>query len=197
MKQIFLMGDSIRMGYGEKVRQLLSDRAAVHFPEENGRFTLNTLCFLPAWAQAMCGAAPEDIDLVHWNCGLWDVCHFEGDPLPLVPPDVYENALRRIIARIGTVFPNAGIVFALTTGVDEKRTKYQRGVPMRTQAEIDAYNRIAARVMEGEGIPLDPLDEISGRIPDEYRADWVHFTPAGYEILARRVALSVRRALNL
>ena len=196
MKHIYLLGDSIRMGYGEPVRELLAGFAGVHFPEENCRFSLNTLCFLHTWAEQMIDARPEEIDLVHWNNGLWDVCHFEGDPLPLVPPDVYEAALRRIIQRIRTVFPNAKILFALTTGINASMTKFQRGVPMRTQAEIDEYNRIACRVMADEGVGLDRLDEASRLIPSSDRADWVHFQPAGYAVLARRAAQAIRSALE-
>lgn len=195
MKQVYLLGDSIRMGYAEAVRRLLSDFAEVHFPQENCRFTLNTLCFLHTWAEQMSAVRPEEIDLVHWNNGLWDVCHFQGDPLPLVPPGLYEDTLRRIIQRIRTVFPNAKILFALTTCIDETGTKIQRGVPMRTQAEIDAYNRIAVRVAKEENILLNPLDAVSRTIGLENRADWVHYKPMGYETLARQVAQAIRSAL--
>ena len=140
---------------------------------------------------------PEEINLVHWNNGLWDVCHFEGDLLPLVPPVVYEATLRRIIQRIRTVFPNAKILFALTTCIDESMTKFQRGVPMRTQVEIDEYNRIACHVMAEEGVGIDRLDEASRLIPSSDRADWVHFTPAGYTVLARHVAQTIRGAMDI
>ena len=196
MKQIYLLGDSIRMGYCEPVRELLAGYAEVHFPQENCRFSLNTLCFLHTWAEQMQDVLPEGIDLVHWNSGLWDVCHFEGDPLPLVPPDVYEVTLRRIVQRIRTVFPNAKILFALTTGIDASRTKFQRGVPMRTQSEIDKYNRIACRVMKDESIGIDRLDEASRLIPSSDRADWVHFTETGYTVLARHAARAIRDAME-
>ena len=197
MKQIYLLGDSIRMGYGELVRDLLAGCAAVHFPLENCRFSLNTLCFLHTWAEQMQDVQPEEINLVHWNNGLWDVCHFEGDPLPLVPPDMYEATLRRIIQRIRIVFPNAKILFALTTGIDESMTKIQRGVPMRTQAEIDEYNHIARRVMKEEGVGINRLDEVSRLIPSSDRADWVHFQPAGYAALARHTARAIRDAMDI
>ena len=197
MKQIYLLGDSVRMGYGELVRDLLAGCAAVHFPQDNCRFSLNTLCFLHTWAEQMQDVQPEEINLVHWNNGLWDVCHFEGDPLPLVPPDMYEATLRRIIQRIRTVFPNAKILFALTTCIDESMTKFQRGVPMRTQVEIDEYNRIACHAMAEEGVGIDRLDEASRLIPSSDRADWVHFTPTGYMVLARHAAQTIRGAMDI
>lgn len=48
MKQILLLGDSIRMQYQKPVGEKLSDIAEVSGPEENGRwsgYTLNTLRF--------------------------------------------------------------------------------------------------------------------------------------------------------
>ena len=48
MKQIILLGDSIRMQYQPVVGELLKDIAEVSGPEENGRwsgYTLNSLRF--------------------------------------------------------------------------------------------------------------------------------------------------------
>ena len=38
MKKILLLGDSIRMGYQNEVKELLKDEYEVVFPQENGRF---------------------------------------------------------------------------------------------------------------------------------------------------------------
>ena len=38
MKRVLLLGDSIRMGYDSMVKELLSDKYEVFFPEDNGRF---------------------------------------------------------------------------------------------------------------------------------------------------------------
>ncbi len=48
MKNVLLLGDSIRMQYQPKVKELLKGRANVYGPVENGRwsgYTLNTLRF--------------------------------------------------------------------------------------------------------------------------------------------------------
>ena len=195
MKHVFLIGDSIRMGYCGDVRSLLADVATVDFPGENCRFTTNTLCFLNTWAEQLEGVAPEDIDLVHWNNGLWDACHFAGDPLPLVPREEYRVNLHRIAARIRKVFPRARIAFSLTTGVDESRTKFQLGVPMRTNGEIAAYNDVARQAMGEERIPVNPLNEFAAGLPSILHVDWVHYTPEGYRLLAENVAGFICRQL--
>ena len=43
MKNVLLLGDSIRMGYEPHVRRKLEGRAEVFGPNENGRFALYTL----------------------------------------------------------------------------------------------------------------------------------------------------------
>lgn len=199
MKQVFLAGDSIRMGYAPFVRDMLKDTARVHEPGENGRFSLNTLCLLPAWAARMreeTGVPPEAIDLVHWNNGLWDVCHFMGDPQPLVSPALYRETLRRLCGRMRVVFPRAKLVFALTTGVDEANAKVERGLPIRTNKEIEAYNRVALEVMAEERVAVNRLDLYARTLPDTLRADWVHYTPCGYRLLGEEVATAIRRALT-
>ena len=46
MKQVFLIGDSIREGYCEKVKEALRDRAEVIYPGENCR-TSQYIVILP------------------------------------------------------------------------------------------------------------------------------------------------------
>lgn len=191
MKHVFLVGDSIRLGYGAKVRALLEGQATVDYPEENCRFSTNTLCFLSTWAEQLQYCQAEEVDLVHWNNGLWDVCHFAGDPLPLVPPEDYRRTLHRTAARIRTLFPNARLLFSLTTGVDESRTKYQHGVAMRTNAEIARYNAIAQEVMREEAIPVNALNEFANALPNTLHVDWVHYTEEGYRLLAEQVSKAI------
>ena len=110
MKHVLLLGDSIRMGYGPLVRELLAEHATVDMPAENCRFSIHTLCLLSVWSEQLQYAAPEEIDLVHWNNGLWDVCHFQGDAQPLISRELYRQTLHRTAERIRTLFPNARII---------------------------------------------------------------------------------------
>lgn len=87
MKNIFLIGDSIRFGatnspgYGIYVKEKLDGIANVYAPNENCRFAQYTLRQLHDWVQKLDG---ESIDVVHWNNGLWDVLRVDGDE-PLTP----------------------------------------------------------------------------------------------------------------
>ena len=80
MKTVFLMGDSIRMGYDRYVRDALADEAAVYYPSENCRFAQYTLRNAHDWIEKEC--QPECVDVVHWNAGLWDVARLFGDEPP-------------------------------------------------------------------------------------------------------------------
>ena len=200
MKNVFLIGDSIRRGapdspgYGCFVEKYLGEGYAVYAPEENCRFAQYTQRYLFEWADKL-PFSGEEINIVHWNNGLWDVCHFQGDAEPLISPELYRQTLHRTAARIRTVFPHARIVYALTTGVDESRTKYQHGTAMRTNAEIAFYNAIAVQVMAKEAIAVHPLNEVSDALPLAEHSDWVHYTDQGYQVLAEAVAAFVRAQL--
>lgn len=194
MKNIYLIGDSIRFGaqhtsannflspgYERYVREILNGAAYVCGPEENCRFAQYTLRFLHKWA----GTIPAgQIDVVHWNNGLWDALRMFGDE-PLTPLDTYVCMLRRVHARIERLFPNAQIVFALTTPVIEAR---QSPDFRRSNREIEAYNRAAAALMQELNVPVNDLYTIAAGLDGSFYADATHFNEAGCRVLAEQVA---------
>lgn len=183
MKRIFLIGDSIRIGYDRYVRENLAGKALVYWNEDNARFVQYTLRYLHEWVKDQCD--PEAIDIVHWNNGLWDILHQFGDEC-MVSPEDYEKYLRRIIKRLRTVFPNAKICFALTTQVVEEF--FINPAFCRSNQDIEKYNQIALRVMAEENIPVDDLYTVSAQMPrDWHNPDGTHFMPEGYQELARAV----------
>lgn len=112
--------------------------------------------------------------------------HQFGDE-QLVSLEDYEKYLRRIIKRIPVLFPNAKICFALSTQVVEEyfhTPKYHR-----YNAEIEAYNAAALKIMQEENIPVDDLYTVSAQMPREWHTlDGTHFTREGYEALGKAVA---------
>ena len=67
-KKVLLIGDSIRMGYDKYVKNYLADSCDVYSPEDNCRFAQYILRHLCDWKN---GFNPDDLDLIHWNVGLW------------------------------------------------------------------------------------------------------------------------------
>ena len=95
MKNLLLIGDSIRMGYDKSVKKTLEGKANVIFPEENCRFASNVLRYFHEYLKDIKG---EDIDVVHWNAGLWDCLRlFEEEPH--TPIDVYEYYSNTIVEK--------------------------------------------------------------------------------------------------
>ena len=74
MKTVLLIGDSIRQGYEQPVREALAGVADVLAPQENCRFAQYVLRNLHEWKGS--ANVPDDTDVVHWNAGLWDTPFF-------------------------------------------------------------------------------------------------------------------------
>ncbi len=194
MKSIYLIGDSIRFGasrtsannvlspgYEKFVREKLNGVVNVLGPDENCRFTLYTLRFLHKWAGTIPG---YQVDVVHWNNGLWDALRLFGDE-PLTPIDVYVSNLKRIHTRIRLLFPNAKIIFALSTPVIEEK---QGPDFRRYNREIEAYNAAASALMRELNVPVDDLYTLAAGLDDSCYADATHFSEAGCRILADQIA---------
>ena len=186
MKNIYLIGDSIRFGaqtspgYGVYVKEKLEGRANVYAPGENCRFAQYTLRYLHEWANDI---DREKIDIVHWNNGLWDVLRLFGDE-PLTEIETYGIMLKRVYKRIKFLFPNAKVIFALSTAVIE-----EWGNPdfFRYNREIEQYNNKAREVMTELGVEVNDLYSLSAGFDNSLHSDWVHFGEEGSKILADKV----------
>ena len=182
MKKIVLLGDSIRMGYDKYVKDALSGSAEVYYPPENCRFAEFILRFAHEWKKN--GQHPDDVDLVHWNAGLWDALELFGDE-PLTPIDCYESLIARIHKRLRMLYPNAKLVFATSTSVwEEKCTKDFR----RHNSTIEKYNEAAIRALKGTGTIINDLYALSSSCPLEYHSDAVHYyTDEGTALFGNKV----------
>lgn len=174
MKKIVLIGDSIRKGYDAYVKEQLAGKAEVFYPEENCRFAQYVFLNLMGWK--LDGNWGDDVDLVHWNAGLWDVAHIMDEGC-ITLPEQYALTLGRIVKRIRMLFPKAKIVFANNTNVKEE--KYGRDFWRRNE-DIQRYNAIAAEVFAGTDVVINDLYTLTENIPDSERSDMTHFyTPEG------------------
>ncbi len=186
MKNIYLIGDSIRYGsksskgYEYFLKQKLKDKANIYSPDENCRFAQYTLRALCDWVWQV---NPAEIDIVHWNNGLWDVLRLNDDE-PLTPLDVYINMLERVYKKIKLFFPNAKIFFALSTPIIEENAPLGW---MRYNSEIEEYNLAAKQLMKKLGVEVNDLYSVAKDFDKSYYADWVHFNDVGANILADKI----------
>ena len=179
MKKVYLLGDSImHIGYGTVLSDVLGEEYEVLRPDVNCRFAKFTYRSLYDWLEDMDGT-----DIVHWNNGLWDALRLFGDE-PLTPIDVYGDMLRRVYKRIRLLFPNAKVIFALSTSVIEECANPDF---IRYNHEIEAYNKKAMEVMNELGVEVNDLYSISKTFDNALHSDWVHFGEEGSRILADAV----------
>lgn len=191
MKKVFLLGDSIRMGYDEFVREQLDGVVEVIYPEDNGRFAGYTYINIPQWKHL--AGNPEEVSVVHWNTGHWDCAHFYRDTEPYSTPKEYSVWLKRVHRCIQRNFPAAQVIFATTTGVAPGR--YAQMNSPRSNEEIAIYNQVARQVMSELKVPVNDLAAATADLPVGYYADEVHFTEEGYRLLAGIVADKIRKYL--
>lgn len=205
MKNLLLLGDSVRMDYDSLVQEKLKGRMNVFFPEDCGRFAQYTLRMLHDWKAKL---SLKEVHVVHWNNGLWDVLHLNAcssvsdgeaesmtfipenlpterhfDKDPLTPPEMYRYMLGRVWNRLRQLFPEAEIVFATTTPVIEEQASWA----FRSNAEIDQYNSIAREVLIPRGVRINELGKFAAEKCRAFHRDWVHYNDEGSSLLADEI----------
>lgn len=189
LKKLYLIGDSIRMGYAPYVREALKGKATVYWPDENCRFAAYTYYALGDWEAEM--RLGEDLAVVHWNAGLHDAVHFAEDEA-VTPPEIYAYYISRIYARLKFLYPNAKQIFATSTPVIEDNYGYWLH---RNNAEIDALNTAAVNALKKYDVTINDLHAV----PEEkHHSDATHLnTPEGREAMTKAVLKSVCPALGI
>ncbi len=179
MKKIILLGDSIRLSYQNRVRELLGDGYTVWGPDDNGRFASYTLRMLYDYREVLKGS-----DLIHFNCGLWDMCDLFGDG-PFTPLEVYVEQMVRIAKVLKTYSPV--VVFATTTPPSPKMWGHDLD-------RVRAYNAAVMAALEPLGVLFDDLfTPVAEDIDRMISGDYLHASPYGVEVLANRVADCVKK----
>ena len=181
MTKITLLGDSIRMGYGKRVEELLGDSYQTVQFDDNGRFVKYTLRgVLHEWQPEIRGS-----EIVHWNNGLWDVCDLH-EGVPFTSLDEYLDNLGRVadaLHRLG-----AKVIFATSTPVRPEMWGH-------SIERIRQYNSAAAELLTGKGVYINDLFTPVYRDLDRCisKEDLIHLTPHGVELCAGLVAGAIRK----
>ena len=190
MKEIILIGDSIRMGYQEVVRRELTDLAEVWAPDANGGTSQNVLSHLEEWVLS------RSPSVVHINCGLHDITREFPAVEPAISAAQYEGNVREILRRTREE-TRSTVIWASTTPVKEKLHHKKKGFD-RQEAGVLPYNEISKQIAREFQIPIDDLFSVvihAGQ--DKYLADdGVHFTDEGYELLGKAVANFIKPYLE-
>ena len=101
MKKVLLIGDSITGGYTQKVTELLDGKYEVYKVPDNCRFSAYTLNCSRFWLGQQklpeIKFSLENPDIIHWNNGLWDTAHINGEGKPFCDIDQYVSNMERIL----------------------------------------------------------------------------------------------------
>ena len=176
MKKVALLGDSIRLfGYGRYVPALLKKKAKVFQPKENCKFSKNTLRGLFDWKDEL-----KDCEVIHFNCGLWDVANIVGDGKLFSTDEEYAENILRIAAALKKITPK--VIFATTTPVNPAYV-YNKN------EDIDRFNALVVPRLTEMGVQINDLhalvaEDIEGNICD----DLIHLTDKGAKRCAEQVA---------
>jgi len=183
MKNIFLIGDSIRMAYEPAVRELLDDIGTVNAPKDNCRFAANVLNSLRFWDASLRGA-----DVIHFNAGLWDTARIYSEDGCFTPLDWYMATLEKIVRELQKF--DTKLIFATTTPCHPDKAFFPGPMPpAHRNDDILRYNEAALALMAREGIAVNDLYSVVAPQIDEYICDdLIHPTDAGKAALAQAVA---------
>lgn len=197
MKKVLLLGDSIRQNYQEYVKKELVE-ADVYYTNDNGRFSSFMLRYLHEWINAISEHGKFSFDIIHFNCGLWDVLRLSNDQLPITDINVYTELLERIIMRLRYLCPEAKLIFATSTSVIEPGFEPGVDIGERRNCDIEDYNNAACMVCEKMDVWVDDLWSVSVNLPESAHSDLVHYeTELGIKALGDQVVGTIKEYCDL
>ena len=191
---LFVLGDSISIGYGPVLERLLAGRMTydrkgypvlgeveISSPLVNGGDSRCVLEYMEAPPAALPGGG-----LLLLNCGLHDLRVAPGGQgqrstgAHQVPLDEYERNLERILQLAKAAVRQ--VIWVSTTPVADDLHNQRQAEFWRYDADVVAYNACAAAKMAAAGVPVIDLygfslslGVLAGRLEQLY-ADHVHFT---------------------
>jgi lysophospholipase L1-like esterase len=177
-----LLGDSIRMLYQPRVKALLKGRANVYGPVENGRWSDYTLNSLRFWIPQL-----PDADIVHLNCGFWDIGDNYKEGTSYTPIEEYERDMARTVRVLRQLIsPDVKIIIALTT-------PWLAG----SNEEVEKFNAALTRVANNAGLPIDDLYSPFADEPEKWLSpDKIHLNAEGADLAAKLVAEAIEPYLD-
>jgi len=188
--KIVLIGDSIRMGYQNIVKELLKDKADVIFKEEdNGRFVQYNLHQLNQLLYHNPG-----VDMVFFNSGYWDMNIEHPMDEAFNPIPIYLEGLKRIIDLIKKI--NAKPVFLTTppiynSGKSIDNTGTNSILNYKNEWVVD-YNEHALKLMKENDVDVIDVFDLCLKSDKYYKCnDFLHLTYDGYLAISKEIVKKV------
>jgi len=193
--RVFIIGDSISLGYTAGVRKNLEGKAVVLRPPVNCQHTGYGLANLKTWL----GTGKWDV--IHFNWGIWDTHMLDekggllrapDEAKAAVPmhirytPEQYRENLEQLVKILEG--SSAKLIWASTTPIMSRKGQRFEDIRIR--------NDIAAEIMRAHKIATDDLYALVLPHAKEWQTgDQVHYNATGNEKLAGKVSESILQAL--
>ena len=197
MKKVLLIGDSITGGYTQKVTELLDGKYEVYKVPDNCRFSAYTLNCSRFWLGQQklpeIKFSLENPDIIHWNNGLWDTAHINGEGKPFCDIHQYVSNMERILEYFRKV-TTAKIILATTTPT--RKEKENDPEVAHFVSEIRKYNQA---LLERIGDKVDGVTDLFALVEPQIDKvikieDLIHLTDYGKEVCGNAVAQSIINA---
>ena len=185
LPRVLLIGDSISIGYTARVRKLLADKANVHRPKTNCRWS----AFGDENVEEWMGDGKWDV--IHFNFGLWDWYGWKQETK--ATPESYAKNLNSIVNKLKK--SKAKLIFGMTTPPCIGKERSASIVVSEAQAK--QFNDAARKVMKAQGVQVNDLYAAIGDARPQYQLAEidVHYNDAGKDLLAAHVAEKISNAL--
>jgi hypothetical protein len=178
LPKVLLIGDSIVVGYSQRVADALKDKAYCC------RLSTSKSLGDPAYLEEVKLVVSQyPFAVIHFNNGLHGWGYTE---------EQYQEAFPKLLALLRQSAPQAKLIWATTTPV--RTAKQVDQVNERTD-RVRARNRIAEQFVKKSGIATDDLFRIAENRPEYYSQDGVHFNQKGVAALAEQVTECITKAL--
>ena len=184
--KVLIIGDSVSLGYTPHVIEIIGDRVDVQHNKEpnNAGATGRGLENIESWI------GDEKWDVIHFNWGLWDICHRKGGKRDLsgkisVELPVFEKNLDTLVMKMKELAPDATLIWAPIT--------YIQGGWGRVKGDEITYNNAAARIMKKHGVTINDIHAQTAKFPIELfkSVGNVHFSQEGYKKIGEQVASTI------
>ncbi|CAA6678389.1 MULTISPECIES: SGNH/GDSL hydrolase family protein [unclassified Lentimonas] len=204
LPNVLIYGDSISIGYTQRVRKNIGVQANVYRLYKNGG---NSTVLIPAMTQMH--DVMRDVtldqpwtfqwDVIHFNVGLHDLTVIEptdngSEPESRTSIEDYKKNLRSILAYLQELAPDAKLIFATTTPVPEGAFN-----PTRIAGDSKKYNEAALEVLAD--YPEVIINDLFTLTKPNQPKWWsepgnVHYNKTGSNAQGDQVAETILKALE-
>ena len=186
LPRVLLLCDFVTINSGYLVRQKLAGKANVDVSMTTGRQTQTE------WPRYDASIRFGKFDVIHFSCGRHIIAlpsKVNPQQQPHIEPSEYEKGVRACVAFLKTT--QAKLIFSTMTTAPE-------------EAQVDAYNKIAIKVMKENGIFINDLNADIGPAltklqrplsPEWKRIGAEFYTDEGIKVLGDAVVKSINAAI--